>query len=171
MGNIEWKLHPVLTDYEISSDGQVRRATKARTRHAGHMPRGHVRGGYWAYKLALPKGGKGTFWAHRLVLEAFVGAQPTPSHVVAHYDGNPLNNSVENLRWATAQENADDLARHGSLKGEGNGRSRLTAEQVLEVRSRYSGKYGEQSRLAREYGLSASAMRSVLIGEHWQNVA
>ena len=86
----------------------------------------------------------------------------------AHYDGDPSNNYVGNLRWATIRENADDKIRHGSCAGERNGRAKLTEAEVRVLRATYQGLHGEQSRLAREYGLSSNGMRSVLIGEHWR---
>lgn len=167
--SIEWRQHPYLLDYEVSSIGGVRRLTPARTRRAAHVVRGHARGGYWSYKLAGAHG-KATYWAHRLVAETFIGLQPTSRHVIAHQDGNRLNNHHPNLRWATHVENCQDTARHGSLKGTNNGRSTLNEEAVRQLRHRYSGRWGEQSALAREYGMSHSAMRSTLVGEHWTHV-
>lgn len=53
---------------------------------------------------------------HRLVLEAFVG--PCPSGMVCcHWDGNRKNNKLDNLRWASYQENnSTDKGRQGALK-------------------------------------------------------
>ena len=166
-GTVQWRPIPDLPAYEINEFGDVRRLTEAVTRRKGHVVRGHTTSqGYRKYKLATPEG-KRQFWAHRLVARAFIGPPPSRDHVIAHRDGNRLNNHYTNLRWATVAENNADTALHGSLKGENNGRARLTMKQVAEARRKYSGRHGEQSSLAREYGMSPSAMRSILIGEHW----
>lgn len=52
-------------------------------------------------------------YVHRLIAEVFLGPPPSRSHLVRHLDGDRHNNDVSNLRWGTAQENADDRERHG----------------------------------------------------------
>lgn len=53
-----------------------------------------------------------SFLVHRLVLEAFVG--PCPEGMVAcHYDDEPTNNILSNLRWDTQSENEYDRVRNG----------------------------------------------------------
>ncbi|MEQ8554902.1 MAG: HNH endonuclease signature motif containing protein [Cyclobacteriaceae bacterium] len=42
---------------------------------------------------------------HRIVAYAFIGAPPTPQHIVDHIDTNRQNNRPENLRWLTKLEN------------------------------------------------------------------
>ena len=37
----------------------------------------------------------------RMVLTYFIGPPPTPKHEAAHNDGDPSNNYLSNLRWAT----------------------------------------------------------------------
>lgn len=166
----EWRAIPGLPDYAISEYGQVQRLTSARTRRAGHMPTGHIRNGYWAFKLVKPDGEKQCFWAHRLVALAFIGPQPA-GYVIAHYDGNRLNNHYSNLRWTTNAGNGADAVRHGTtMRGERNCHAKLTPEQVQAVRAEYVGRWGQQSALARKYGLCHSAMRDVLIRKHWKHV-
>lgn len=43
------------------------------------------------------------FQIHRLVAEAFI-PNPQNKPTVDHIDKNPSNNNVENLRWATLEE-------------------------------------------------------------------
>lgn len=45
---------------------------------------------------------------HRLILQTFV-KQPDENHnLVLHLDGNPSNNNLENLKWGTYKDNAND---------------------------------------------------------------
>lgn len=50
---------------------------------------------------------------HTLVLEAFVGPPPAGTEC-RHLDGNPANNSIENLAWGTSSQNKWDRVRHGN---------------------------------------------------------
>jgi HNH endonuclease len=52
-------------------------------------------------------------YVHSLVLGAFVGIRPTPSHQCRHLDGNPQNNVLSNLKWGTASEQRLDDVAHG----------------------------------------------------------
>jgi hypothetical protein len=54
-----------------------------------------------------------TWFVHRLVARAFLG-DGEPGEVVCHFDGNPANNRVENLRWDTQRANVQDAIRHGT---------------------------------------------------------
>jgi hypothetical protein len=105
--------------YEVSDLGRVRSLDRVvtkmqRGRPVQHRLRGRVlrqgrtRGGYLTVSLA----GRSVH-VHRLVLEAFVGPCPA-GRQAAHRDGNKLNNSVGNLRWATPRENNADKLRHGT---------------------------------------------------------
>ncbi len=48
-----------------------------------------------------------------MVLEAFIGPRPSPITDCCHWDGNPANNVVDNLRWDTKKANQADMRRHG----------------------------------------------------------
>lgn len=49
---------------------------------------------------------------HQLVLLAFVGPCPEGMEVL-HWDDNPRNNHLSNLRYGTRQENIEDAKRNG----------------------------------------------------------
>ena len=66
------------------------------------IPTDNSRGNHHRLYVSLGKGNKR--YIHRLVAEAFL---PNPDNLpeVDHKDTNGLNNNVENLQWATHQEN------------------------------------------------------------------
>lgn len=53
-------------------------------------------------------------YIHRLVAEHFISPEPEPGMVVNHIDGDPFNNHVSNLEWATVSENNEHY--HRELK-------------------------------------------------------
>lgn len=114
--NEEWRVSPDFPHYEISSQGRIksvvmRKGAKLR------VLRGTMRfytGRPVALMVSLRRDGH-TFCVrvHRLVLQAFRG--PCPDGMVCcHFDGDPWNNAIENLRWDTPKENQLDSARHGT---------------------------------------------------------
>jgi hypothetical protein len=92
------------------------------------------------YKEGIPK----QFSLHRLVATHFK-LIPGNKPCVNHKDGNKNNCRVDNLEWCTYSENARHAIsiglwryrnsnKNGKLSGEGNGRSKLTERQVMEIR-------------------------------------
>lgn len=114
----EWRVCIGFSDYEISNFGWLRRLKGNQLYPAGSLVKGHEdHHGYRKYSLNLD-GKVSIKFAHTLVVEAFIGPKPSPAHMVAHWDGQKQNNHVSNLRWATAQENADDSKRLGAVSTE-----------------------------------------------------
>jgi hypothetical protein len=154
--------------YEVSNHGRVRRAM------AGAPKKGAVAGrlrapwkdryGYLCVTLKdRPR--HQTRRIHRLVAAAFLDPAPSPAHVVAHGDGDQMNNTPSNLRWATVMENVRDTVRHGrSTRGERHGRSKLTAAQVLEIRHIVASKALTQVEVAARFGVSNQLIANIV---HW----
>lgn len=64
----------------------------------------------------VPGGPISCHYIHQLVLEAFVGACPEGMEARHFPDRDTSNNRLENLRWATHQQNIDDKKFHGTAR-------------------------------------------------------
>ena len=105
--------------YSVSDQGRVRSETRTVTLGNGQTRtyKGVVLSQAidadrrcWVH-LARP-GFRRTYRVHRLVLEAFVG--PCPDGLEScHWDDDPTNNQLSNLRWDTSTANKHDMARNG----------------------------------------------------------
>ncbi len=125
---------------------------------------------YGYVRLGLCRGGNVTHVeVHRLVLEAWVGPCPDGMEC-CHGDGDPTNNCLENIRWATHQDNVDDTNRHGTqARGERQGSAKLTEADIPLIRSLLqSGK--TQRAIARQFGVSARAIGKISSGTTWSHI-
>lgn len=163
---MEWRKCPAWPDYEVSEFGDIRRAVPC----AGAKPA--LRKTYVAANgrlmIVMRRDGKArACHVHRLVLEAFVGPAPSEGHHGAHNDGNPMNNHVSNVRWATPQENEADKVRHGtSNRGERFGRARLTNAQAVEIKRCLAAGHASKD-LAARFGVHPSTICSLKRGKSW----
>jgi hypothetical protein len=114
-------------------------------------------------------GKKCTLAVHRLVLEAFVS--PCPEGMQAcHYDDNPLNNKLENLRWDTCKNNVlDGLRNQTAARGEKQRNAKLTGPEVLNIRERYF-KGESTGSIAKDFGVSCTSIRGVTSGDTWKHI-
>lgn len=117
--------------YEVSDAGRVR---KLRGTQKILSP-GTIGPGYQLIGFCV-KGKREMFLVHRLVLSAFIGPPPSENHQGAHGDGNPRNNALSNLRWATPKENNADKILHGTNvnKGVPSARAICSPVQVAAIR-------------------------------------
>ena len=158
--------------YQVSDAGLVRRAVENHKlkRHAILVPGDTGR----ALHVTLYANGiRATKKIHHLVAVAFLPKAPSVRHMIAHNDGSHRNNKVENLRWATCKENLADRIRHSTeLRGERNGRAKLTAAKVLEIRSRYTPRcpVNGAKALALEMGVTDVAVIKAFRGENWSQL-
>ena len=106
---------------------------------------------------------------HELMAITFLKRKPSKKHIVAHLDGNPLNNKIENLKWVTQKENMSHKNIHGTQSyGEKNGNVKLTTEKVKFIKSNK-----DKFRIidfARMFDVSDFAISSILKGKTWKHV-
>ena len=152
--------------YEVSNAGRVKSLYKGRVRILRACLSG---GGYPSVDLSVGNMAR-TFTVHSLVCAAFIGPRPD-GLCIAHYDGDKTNNAVHNLRYATYKDNKADGMRLGeTLRGADNPRALLTADDVMSIRSRYTGAHGELSALGREFGVSYQAIRMIVTRRNWKHL-
>ena len=106
---------------------------------------------------------------HVLVLTVFVGNRPD-SMCCRHLDGNPENSHVSNLVWGTQSENYNDSVQHEtSCRGDRHGMTKLTKDDVLEIRRRAAN--GERhSDIAKDFPVSSSNISPIVQRLTWKHV-
>lgn len=101
--------------YEVSSHGRVRSVPRLDSQ--GRLIKGRIRrlhkntGGHRVVDLKID-GLRRTVQVHRLVAEAFIPNSEAHPYVL-HWDDDPENNHVTNLRWGTKSDNGRDQVRNG----------------------------------------------------------
>lgn len=161
--------------YEVSDRGRVRGLTRCERNitfqgvEGQRLRRGRLKTitpGRYASVHLCKNGIASRHLVHALVLAAFIGPRP-PGLQAAHQDGDPTNNRLQNLRWATATENNRDKIRHGTIaRGERNGRALLTPDDVRAIRASDA----SSRALARQYGVSRSCIRLIVKRINWRHI-
>jgi len=158
LASVVWKDHPDHPGYVVSTDGQVRgvRGTVLRPET--------VLGGYQRVRLGSRKR-----LVHVVVAEVFIGPKPY-GHQVNHKDGNTANNALANLEYVTPSANVRhslDVLGRKRARGSRNGASRLTEEQVRQMRTTFSAGGISRAALAAQYGISRSTVGRIVSGLYW----
>lgn len=116
----EFRPYPLAPDsYLVSESGviysrprTVGRAISGDMRVGGRVLKPHVdHRGHLYYNLRIDKEQHRVF-AHVAVMSTFVGPRPEGMQI-CHWDDDPANNHVSNLRYGTASENMFDRVRNG----------------------------------------------------------
>lgn len=108
--------------YEVSDLGRVRSLDRIISggRWGTQRRRGAIRalaeGAHGYLVVSLSRNGKQVNrYVHQLVLEAFVGPRPAGMEA-CHWDDDPGNARLDNLRWGTRSTNAHDRTRNGGCQ-------------------------------------------------------
>lgn len=141
-------------NYYISSNGFVYSRRKKTKRLKELYTIKNSKHSYIKFNLRKDKKSVGKL-LHRLIAEHFI---PNPNNFkeINHIDGNKTNNHINNLEWCSREKNMQHAVRNNLIGGHkwnceskkkliksrienlnGSPNSKLTKEQVLEIRRRY----------------------------------
>jgi hypothetical protein len=157
--------------YHISNFGRLKSLhERGRPTKGGIVALQPNKKGYLRAELTVG-GRRFTRVVHRLVLEAFIGPQPSAIHEANHKDGIKNHNIPENLEWVTPVENNAHSVINGFWKphkGEAHGMAKLTAAKAKEI---YAGAgQWTASELAKRFGVTPAAIRLIWRGINWKHV-
>lgn len=156
--------------YEVSNVGRVRRSIASAPigpAKPGYVLKPSNHGGYLRVDLRNGRRHK-IFFVHVLVATAFLGHRPSDGSEVAHQDGDPGNNVVPNIRWATKAENAADRDKHGTTaRGMRHGCRKLSEHDVREIRRLGTARQVPQAELAHRYGVTPTAICKIVRRKKW----
>jgi len=128
------------------------------------------------YKLngGKKKGGSKGYAVHRLVLEAFIG--PCPDNMeCCHYDDDPSNNHLSNLRWDTRRANYQDRIRlnHANDVTVERGEQRYNAkvtEDIVRMIRRERARGVPLRILSERVGVNQARISAIANRRAWQHV-
>lgn len=108
------------------------------------------------------------WYVHRLVAYVFLGAPAKEDYEIAHWDGDPSNSAVSNLRWASKQENVLDKWRHGTMPaGEKCVTAKLRERDAIQIHADYrAGK--TIAEIAKSFAVCKRTVSLILHGKTWK---
>ena len=174
------KLIPFLEDMEkgylIYEDGNLyktvsRQAGKLRKLEKPLLIKAKVRG----YKVVSRyyEGKRIQARQHRLIYAWFYGLEALAKYdSINHEDGDKDNNRIENLTCMSRKDNEKHKNDTGlTLNGSKHGNSIFTEEQVIYIKNELKKeKYGTCARLAREFGVTKTAVYDIKRGRTWGHI-
>lgn len=114
-------------------------------------------------------------YAHRIVWMVVNHSDIPEGLEINHVDGNPLNNNPGNLQVVTHQENGLHAGQMGVLgkhnqNGERNPYSRVTEEEVREIRRLCKLQTMPQTKIAELFGVKQGTISNIHVRKTWRHL-
>ena len=158
----EGKRIPGYSNYTVSEDGRV----------YSHFTNKFIyiyktKKGYYAVRMTNDVGEKRTEFLHRIVCLAW-NPKEDYQNVVRHLDNNQDNNHRSNLAWGTTKDNMKDKIICGNQpRGTLVHNSKITEQDVKDIRNLYANTDITQKQLGKIYGITQTNVGNILRGKIW----
>lgn len=173
-----FKQHQQYDKLLIGSRGTIRHVSTGNTVYVRASKAGYLEVG-----ISL-QGKRLTLKVHRLVAECHLDPpcemlveKCSKEHhgkvIVKHLDNNKLNNYFLNLAWSSTADNIKDAWKDGlipALKGERNGRAKLTDEMVHKLCKDYEDGMSPTEAIEK-YGISRQQATKIRAGFQWISIS
>jgi hypothetical protein len=111
-----------------------------------------------------------THKAHRVSYELFRGAIPA-GMIIRHVNDTPIDVNPWNLLVGTQSDNmADRVARSRQPRGASHYATRLTEDDVIEIRRLYATGSVSHARIAAQYGVKRETIRDIIAYKRWKHI-
>lgn len=156
--------------YMVSDLGRIKSLPRYKVRTVRYLKQNVLKGGYCYVEFCL-NGVRKKHLVHRIEAIAFID-NPENKPQVNHKNGVKTDNNLGNLEWNTRSENqqhAIDTGLRVIPKGEKNHSSKLTEEQVVDIRDKIANNYST-GWLARMYEISPSTICDIKARRSWRHL-
>jgi hypothetical protein len=126
--------------------------------------------GYGILRVTFPNSPSRNLRAHRVSWELHFGPIPEGMWVLHRCDVRACVRPDHLLLGTNADNIADMLRRERQSRGESNGTSKLTENQVRAMRAEYAAGGISQPALAKRYGIAPGTIEGILHRRSWKHV-
>ena len=173
----KWKIIEGFPKYLISNKGRIKILSTLEDKKVFVKDDGYI-------ATTLGNGKQSYKYVHRLVAEAFIKNKHNKPQV-NHINGIKGDNRAENLEWVTPAENIRHAIDTGLLKykkkekeiknskyslGEEVNGSKLTPEEVIEIRVLWELREFKQVELAEKFGVDNSTINDIIRRKRWKHI-
>ena len=173
----KWKIIEEFPRYLISNKGRIKILSTLEDKKVFVKDDGYI-------ATTLGNGKQSYKYVHRLVAEAFIKNKHNKPQV-NHINGIKGDNRAENLEWVTPAENIRHAIDTGLLKykkkekeiknskyslGEEVNGSKLTPEEVIEIRVLWEYREYKQTELADMFNVDPRTINHVITRRQWKHI-